>query len=318
MANLKKAEIRRVLSAIRNQRAKEDGKATIVNRSLAKDERAAGKLLTAWMRKSGFDTKALAVLQRRHRDELDRALEKQRKADAKRKSRRLDFAHASVANQARTIQQFAALGGFFPFPSFTLQRPTVILAEPDIGIITDSRIEPFESFAKVRLDTKRPGIHKLNFVYQTSNDTNRPVIIDAVTFLSASGRLHLTESGSFPPFSVGSIDVKSQIEVLALTQPPTSVNREIKLLRSMIAISNVLFIDGNESVDLSAAEQMAATQCIIPAQTGVLIVVSLIMDCDFHPGRAVVDLSTGNFQVRCPLVVVSVRGQLQVKPSSVI
>jgi hypothetical protein len=60
---------------------------------------------------------------------------------------------------------------------------------------------------------------------------------------------------------------------------------------------------------------LAATHCTIPAETIVLFVVSLIVDCDFDPGRAVADLESGSFQVRCPLVVVNLRGQLQLPPS---
>jgi hypothetical protein len=316
MAKLTKAEIRRALLAASDRRAASDGgsSATTSIRSLSYSERAANKLVADWMRKSGFDTKTLVVLQRQRRDELDRALEKQRKADGKRASRRLDFAHASVASKARIIQEFAARGGFFPFPSFTLDRPTVILAEPNVGIIVDSRIAPFESSAKIRVDTKRSGIDKLNFIYQWRNASTLSVVIDAVTFLSASGRLHLSQSGSLT-ISVGSMDVKAKLEVLALTQPPISVNHEAQFIKSIIAPSYPLWVDGSSDATFSEGLNLAATHCTIPPETNVLFVVSVTVDCDFAPGRAVADLATGNFEVRCPLVVVSLRGQLQLPPA---
>src|SRR5262245_58002931 len=136
MAKLTKSEIRRALLAVRDQRTASDSGFSVAtsNRSTSYSERAAHKLVADWMRKSGFDMKTLVALQRQRGVELDRAVEKQRKADGKRTSRRLGVAHASVARKARIIQEFAARGGFFPFPSFTLDRPTAILAEPNIGI----------------------------------------------------------------------------------------------------------------------------------------------------------------------------------------
>jgi hypothetical protein len=315
LTKLSKAQIQHALVAARKQVIKEDRRRASAKSALSPSERAASKLLADWMRASGFDKRSMAALQRQRREELDWALMKQRKADKKRKSRRLDPAHASIAEQAETLHALSALDGFFPFPSRTLEQPTVIRTQPDLSILEGSRIAPFDSSAKVLLDTKTPGTHKLSFVYQLQNNQAAPIVIDAVTFLSASGRLHLREGGTFIPGALGFLDVSGEMEVLAMAQSPIVVQRVRQLFRSIIAINRPFYVDGVVDVSVSRGEQLVATFCTIPAQTAALFVVSLVIETDFEPGRAVADFATGNFQVRCPLVVVSLRSSPPQAPS---
>jgi hypothetical protein len=310
MAKTTKTEVQRALLATASEREVAGGRAyaLAVTRRTSKRDYAAKALVEKWMKQTGFDTRALAALQRQQRVEADRELAKQRAKDAKRPSRRSNLAHVAVAHQARTFQQFAAKRGFFPFPSVTLSRPDLILAEPDVKILVDSRIARFDSSAKILVDTKRSGVDKLSFIYPWQSDNPNPVVIDAVTFLSASGHLHLRQSGVLTS-SIGVMRVTSQIEALSLDPSPTSLQKEVRGLGGVAAVSKPFWFDGNHDETLSAALNLSVTHCIVPGLARVLFVVSVSVDCDFDPGRAVADLASGNFGIRCPLVVVSVRGE---------
>ena len=300
MAKLSKNDLKRALRAAQAERV------TDQPRKPMSSERAMTALVADWMKTSGFDHKALAALKEHHRVEADREVERQRAEDAR--TRRPDAAHAAVASQAQMIQAFASKGGFFPLPTITLSQPRLILAEPNSGIIKDSRIVPFDSSAKIRVDTKRSGVDKLSFIYQWQHEGFFPVIIDAVTFLSASGRVHIRQAGGFG-WSLGTMEVKAKVEALALTQPPAALKHQEHELCRAAALGYPFWIDGTDDASFSEGLQLSVSQCVVPPQTAVIFEVSVAVECDFDPGRAVADLESGSFGIHCPLVVVSIRGQ---------
>lgn len=281
-------------------------------RKILSTERASTEFIGKWMKDCGFDHKAFSALKEKHRIELDKELERQRLKD--RKSRRPDLAHAAIANQAQVFQQAAAAGEFFPHPSITLSSPLFVLAEPDPSILKDSKIIPFDSSAKVRVDTRRSSVDQVTFLYLFQNPHGAAITVDAVTFLSATGRVAVTEAGNIAEFSLGSMIAIAEFEA-AVDQPSAVVKSEARTLAVVSAVGHLFGIDGHDSETFSEGFQMSVSNCAVPAQSTIFFKVSVVLESDFRPGRAIADLESGNFGIHSPLVVVVVKGQ-QLKPQA--
>jgi hypothetical protein len=281
-------------------------------RRILSAERAATKFIGKWMKDSGFDHKAFLGLKEQHRKELDKELERQRVKD--RNSRRANLAHAAIVKHAQVFQQAAAFGGFFPHPSTTLSFPFLVLAEPDSSILKETNIVQFDTSVKVRVDKRRSSVDQVTFLYFFQNVSSTAATVDAVTFLSAAGRLSVTESGDFAGASLGSIIAIAEFEA-ALNQPSAVVKSEAKTLAAVSAVGGPFTIDGHESRTFSEGLQMSVSGIIVPAQATIFFKVSVVFESDFQPGRAIADLESGNFGIHNPLVLVVVKGQQ--RPASV-
>jgi hypothetical protein len=105
------------------------------------------------------------------------------------------------------------------------------------------------------------------------------------------------------------MEVFAEIEALSLDPSTTIIQNEVKRIGALSALSYPFWIDGTDDTSFSEGLNLSVTHCVVPPQARVFLVVSVSIDCDFDPGRAVADLESGTFGVRCPLVVVSVRGK---------
>jgi hypothetical protein len=155
--------------------------------------RAGEKLFSEFFRKAGLDEKKLAELQKQHNTELRRILDKYKAEAVKHASSVKDTIHSSIKSQSEALKLLAADNSFFPFPSFSLEKPLLILATPHSNIIWDSNIAPFDSWAKIRVDsTESSGSQKVSFDFLWNNPSNFFAVINANTFMSASGLLEAT------------------------------------------------------------------------------------------------------------------------------
>ena len=267
----------------------------------SKSERAASKLVADWMRKSGLDTKALAALEDERRLEIQRFVEEERAKTAKQAA----ISHAAVRNQARALQTLAKKGEFFTVPSFTLNKPVRISATPG-NILKMSRIKPFDSFAKIRVDRKQEGKDKLSFIFEWFNSSTTPAAIDAVTFLSASGFLELSVGGGVL-YHWGFLTVSAQIALGPSLSG--SIAYETKdLSGGLMAVNHPIVPgDGHEAGGCHGAFNLTALHHPVAPFQAVLIEVSLTVDSDcgssFH---SIADFESGFLGVSCPVVVVRV------------
>jgi hypothetical protein len=265
-----------------------------------RSERAAVKLVADWMRRSGLDTRALAALQDERRLEIERSVKEGRAEAVKQAATQF----AAVRGHAKALQALAKKGGFFTVPSFTLDKPIRISADPR-RILRQSRIKSFDSFAKMRVDRRQEGQDKLSFVFTFFNQTDAPVAIDAVTFLSASGFLDMTVGGGVV-FNFGFLLAVAQIAV-----GPTesgSIPHEARTLGALSPFNNPLFpFDGHESTGAHGAFNLTALHHPVGPRQSVFIVVSVTIDSDCGSSfRSLADFESGVLGVSCPLVVVRV------------
>jgi len=251
-------------------------------------------------------TKALAALEEERRLEIQRFVEKERAKAVKQAA----ISHAAVRDHAKALQTLAKKSGFFTVPSFTLNKPVRITASPR-KILRMSRIKPFDSFAKMRVDRRQNGQDRLSFIYEWSNSSITPVAIDAVTFLSESGFVELAVSGG-ATFHFGFVTGTAQIALGPSSRK--SITHETRNIGTLHAVNNPLFPgDGHDSGGFSNAFNLTALHHpVAPFQT-VLIEVSITIESDCFATfqsttdfRTKADFESGILGVSCPVVVVRV------------
>ena len=174
-----------------------------------------------------------------------------------------------------------------------------------------TRIKPFDSFAKIRVDRRQNGQDKLFLIFEWSNSSNPPVAIDAVTFLSESGFLELAVSGGFT-FHFGFLTGTAQIALGPSSRQ--SITYETKSIGALSAVNNPgLPGDGHAAGGFHHAFNLTALHHpVAPFQT-VRIEISVTIDSDcFATFQSTTDFQTkadfesGFLGVSCPVVVVRV------------
>lgn len=313
MAKISKSELKRALIAAEMKRSKYPTSLRpdpAQHPKLLGSQRAAEKMFEAFFRQAGFDAKKFGVLQKQHNIELRRILDKQNADAAKRASRAKDTVHSTITNQSKTLEFLAASKPFFPFPMVTLDKPFLIWASPRSNIISDSNIEPFNSWAKIKVDsTKSSGIDKLSFYFIWDNPSDFFAVINASTFMSASGHCEVTAHGG-----LSGIDPTTRYSYLGVSaafalwewwkQPPVPTPYATQMFASLAASAS--FWDNSDSVSVSDGFGLDKTFFIVPPRGVVVIEVALQVSYSNGHGHIVADFESGGFKVGCPVVVVAI------------
>jgi len=276
---------------------------------LSNSQRAGEELFSEFFRKAGLDVKKLGALQEQHNTELRRILDKQ-KADAiKRASRAKDTVHSSISSQSQALELLAANKPFFQFPFITLDKPFLIWATPHSNIISDSTIAPFNSWAKISVDsTQSSGFDKLSFYFLWDNPSDFYAVINAATFMSASGHLEATAygglSGIDPTSRYSDLGVSANFALWAWwVQPPTPTPYATQIFTSISASAS--FWDNSESASVSDGFNLDKTLFLVPPKGVVVFEVTFAVGYSNGHGHVVADFESGDFKVGCPVVVVS-------------
>jgi hypothetical protein len=311
MAKISTAELKRVVIEAEKNRLQTSN--VRIDRArhprLLSAERAGDEFLSEFFRSKGFDEKRFAALRKQHRAELDRVIE-QEDADAIRRSARANRAvQAQIKSQTAALKQLRGSKPFFPFPLVTLDTPFLIWATPRSNIISDSSIEPFNSWAKVRVESSdSEGTHKLSFYYLWDNPSDFFAVINGSTFMGATGRLKASVSGG-----LSGIDPTSRFSFVWCSvnfalwswwqQPPTSTPYTTHSLASVA--EDASFWDKSEAVSVADGFNLDQTHFLVPPQGVVVFEVTLQISYSNGDGKALADFESGDFRVTCPVVVVA-------------
>jgi len=297
MTRFSKAEISRAVMDARHYLARSSPPAN--PRQTLAAERTAEKLSTRWLRSSGLDVKAMFAVEEQRRLEWDRGLPKREAKASKRWAQRIKVARANVAAQVQSMQSGADL---LPPGSSNLEEPASIIAS-DPRILKSRQFVPFNSSAKVLVDRRAGSVDKVSFVYLFRNQSSRAIFYDFHAPLSASGHVALRQKGHFSG-GFGLAEVAAAIEVLP--SPTTQDPQRLAFVSSTAGGVPFWWVDHTEEETFSDGTLLSA-RVFVEARALVAILVSLIVSSDFD-GRLVVDMNTGNFDVRAPVVVVVPRG----------
>ena len=260
-------------------------------------ERTAERLSTRWLRSSGLDVKAMFAVEEQRRLEWDRGLPKREAHASRRWAQRIKVARANVAAQVQSLS-----ADLLPSGSSNLEEPASIIAS-DPRILKSRQFAPFNSSAKVLVDRRAGSVDKVSFVYLFRNQSSRAILFDFHAPLSASGHVALRQKGHFSG-GFGLAEVAAAIEVLP--SPTTQDPQRLAFVSSTAGGVPFWWVDHTEEETFSDGTLLSA-RVLVEARALAAILVSLIVSSDFD-GRLVVDMNTGNFDVRAPVVVVVPRG----------
>jgi hypothetical protein len=273
--------------------------------ALNKNRRASEKMLHGLLKKAGLDLEAFQALQQQRTRELERLVAKH-KADAiKLASQRKDTLNSSIAAQTRAFRDLAAMSGFFPFPTFTLNDALEINAFPLIPL-ADYRGAPFSSFAKFRFSSSGSGDQKVGFFFFWENPSTGYALINAATFMSAVG--HLKSHGDWTFGANGSwVDAYALFNVWFGYDWSniTSSTYASTLLGDSSALGTMLGSD-TEGKAISSGVNLDTTFVAVPPGSFVAFEVALWLNYSNDSGTIDADFASGDFQITCPVVVFSV------------
>jgi hypothetical protein len=313
MATISKAAVKRAVIAAQKRRAAQPDvfrpEAAHYPR-LQHSEREGGRLFTEFFRKGGFDARTYHRLKKQHTAELNRILDAEKAAAVKRASRARDTVHSSIAGQTRALQQLTAQKGFFPYPSYSLDKPFLIWAQPHANIISEDNIESFNSWAKIRVTSSADeGAENLSFYFLWDNPSDFYAVINASTFMSASGHLKAVATGGLsgidPTSRFSGVGCSAKFALWSWWQnPPTHTDYAEQLLSSIQVSAS--FWDKSATANVSDGASLDRTMFLVPPGGAVIFEVVFAVGYYQGHGHCDADFESGSFRITCPVVVVSV------------
>ena len=272
--------------------------------TLRKSRRESEKMVSGFVKEAGLDLKKFRALQEKRGAELERMVAKHKAEAVRLASRRKDTLYSSIAAQSKALGDLAAQSGFFEYPTFTLDTPFLIWSIPLLNI-SDSAAVPFGSFAKFKLSTSQSGTQKVGFYFYWANPYADHAVINAATFLSATGHLR-----AHAPWGLGTN--VSWVGATLLFNLwfgwPTAVTSSTYAsawLGRTGAFATFFLGSDTEGMSISSGMSLYTTMFDVPPGTVVVFEVALELDYDNDSGDIEADFETGNFRIACPVVVFS-------------
>jgi hypothetical protein len=273
--------------------------------TLQKSRRGLDKIVSGFLKDAGLDIKKFQALQERRSVELERMVAKHKAAALRRASRQKDTLQSSIVEQTKVLQDLASRKDFFPYPTFTLDKPFLIWSIP-LQEISDSAAVPFGSFAKFKYATsKYRGPQKFGFYFYWVNSYNDYAVINAATFMSATGHLK-----SHAPWTIG-VNT-SWVQAYALLNlwfgwpnDVTSVQHMGVLLGQTGAFGSTFTGGDTRGTSISSGVSLNTTMFAVPPGNVVVFEVALLLEYENDSGDIEADFESGDFQISCPVVVFS-------------
>ena len=303
------AELKKAILAVEAERLKHPARFhpdRAQRAALQKGRKDAEKAVSAFLSKAGMDLKKFKALQEKRSAELERMVAKHKAEAIKLASQRKDTLYSSIASQTAALRDIAAKTGFFPNPTFTLDTPFLIWTIP-LTDISDSAAVPFGSFAKFNFKTSQTMTQKVGFYFYWPNPYQDYAVINAATFMSATG--HLTAHAPWT-FGSNSSEVYAYSVLNLWLGWPTDLdsnNSAGAYLGSIGALGGGIFGGDTEGQSVSDGVSLNTTMFAVPPSTVVVFEVAIELDCHVSDsdGYIEADFESGDFQIACPVVVFS-------------
>jgi hypothetical protein len=272
--------------------------------TLQKSRRASEKKMFGFLKEAGLDLRKFQALQEQRSAELDRMVAKHKKEALKRASQSKDTLYSSIAGQSIALRDLASRKDFFPYPTFSLDTPFLIWSIPLLDI-SDSTALPFGSFAKFKFSTSQSGTQKVGFYFYWPNPFQDYAVINAATFMSATGHLR-----SHAPWTIG-VNTSSVYAWALLNlwfgwpTGVTSSSSASQFLGATGAFGSTFTGGDTQGTSISSGVSLNTTMFAVPPNTVVVFEVALLLDYDNDDGDIEADFESGDFKIACPVVVFS-------------
>src|SRR5262245_39297580 len=263
--------------------------------TLQKSRRALDKMVSGFLRDAGLDIKKFQALQEERSVELERMVAKH-KADAlRRASRQKDTLQSSIVEQTKALRDLASRKDFFPYPAFTLDKPFLIWSIP-LQAISDSAAVSFGSWARFKFATSQySGPQKFSFYFYWVNSYNDYAVINAATFMSATGHLQ-----SHAPWTIGvNTSWVAAYAFLNLwfgwPNDVTSVPHASAFLGQIAAFASTFTGGETRGTSISSGVSLNTTLFAIPPGNVVVFEVALLLAYENNEGDVEADFASGDF-----------------------
>ena len=271
---------------------------------LQKRRASTERVVSRWMTSAGLDLDKLRITHEAREAELERIVEAHRKDALGQAAKLRHGLHPGVAGQVKALAELAGRRDFFPNPTFTLDMPFLIWSNPLIDV--ESQAAPFDSLAKFKYKTSQyQGTQKVSFYFYWPNPFSDFAVINATTFMSASGHLR-----SHAPwgFWVNTSWVNAYARFGLWFGVPAEVNPigyESQWLGATGAYGSATTGGDTNSTGVSSGLQLSKSMFAVPPNTVVVFEVALAVNFENDDGDIEADFQSGNFRIACPLVVFS-------------
>ncbi len=191
MPRITQSQIKAAISA-REREARADSKLRTAMLARMQARRRQGeKVLTSYLKNTGFDFEACERLRAQRQAETRQLLKDAEAAEIKRSSSRAKELQYGVESWRSTIDRFrggALVSGFVPAFE-VVDTPFMIWPTNDLEL-EDSRIQPWNNTAKVRAQWRDSGsarTENLRFVYVWQNPNDRLTVVNVESNLAVNG-----------------------------------------------------------------------------------------------------------------------------------
>jgi hypothetical protein len=314
MTKVSKAQLQKTIAAVQRvqrERSKHPAAFRPDHRQLAKLKKsraASEKMLAAFLQQGGLNLQEFDALQQRRDSDLAGMVE-QHKADAlQRAAGAEDTFYSSVRAQVQAWQDLSPYD-FFPYPTFTLDTPEWIGSATPLPTLDWERV-PFGSWAKFKLTSTESGTQRVSFYFLWDNPYQEYEIVNAVTYMSATGHLQAHADWSLTPQD-SYVDAYAEFagwfsSTIPPNNPPTG-SGYTQADFGGVGVESEPFVGGDtEGFSVSDGCQLSQTMFFIPPRTWVVFEVALENDYHIDSGSVEADFESGDFKVECPLVMVEV------------
>jgi hypothetical protein len=307
MKKISTAELKKAILAVEAERVKHPAAFRpdrAQRAALQKTRQASDKMVSGFLKEAGLDLKQFQALQEKRGAELERMVAQHKKDALLLAAQRKDTLYSSIAAQTKALGDLASRGDFFPYPTFTLDKPFLIWSIP-LAEIADSAAVPFGSWAKFDFKSSGSGDQKVGFYFFWSNPYQDYAVINAATFMAATGHLR-----SHAPWGLGTNTSEvSAYAVLNLwfgwPSGVTSAYGDAWFLGRSGALSATFIGPDTEGLSISQGVSLNTTMFAVPPNTVVVFEVALLLEYDNDSGNIDADFASGDFQIACPVVVFS-------------
>jgi hypothetical protein len=164
---------------------------------------------------------------------------------------------------------------------------------------------PFGSWAKFDFKTSQTLDQKVGFYFYWANPYGDYAVINAATFMSASGHLRAHAPWGL---SVNTSSVYAWADLNLWFGWPTGVTSTSSASEYLGAVgAYASFTTGSdvEGSSVSSGVSLNTTMFAVPPNEVVVFEVAIELDCDNDSGNIDADFASGDFQIACPVVVFS-------------
>jgi hypothetical protein len=257
---------------------------------------------------AGFDVEKFAKLREQHQTELRLMLEQRKSEALKHSYDAKDTLRYGIESRLKNVELLPAAANYE-----LLTRPFLIWWSQGIDF-PEVHYEEVNSWAKFSIHSEDSlNINEnMTFYFLWNNPSDAFAVVNVDGYLVVDGFcVGKSEGGFLPGFRYSLIDMNAELHLLEWwNQPPTEPLSQFGQNQNVVNLSTNTggFMDSDAVAfqHVFRGYDLRHELFVIPPRETVVIEVALMLTYGSNHGSVDIDLSSGNFQVMCPAVLIAV------------